>query len=477
METNTRIESWEREIDRRAGLRVPSARLTYRPVEERTQDFNEACLGYTPETARLEASRCIQCPEPQACALACPLHNDIPAALWEISRGNFIEAANIYRQTSSFPEVCGRLCPDEYLCAGSCGVGKHYPSVRLGRLEAFVCDLQRNTQGLPEIVRPPDNAARVAVVGSGPAGLAAAEWLIKNGRRVTVFDKNARPGGALAYSIPRFRLPLEVLEDKIQQLEHIGVEFVTGIHVGRDIQFEDIFSTGYQAILLSTGAGVERGAKLSGTDLMGVWQAQDFLMQTNLEPHYWPEATQSPIEIGHQVVVFGRGHAAVDSARTVIRLGARQVICLYSGMMIEMLCRQEDRLAAEEEGVIFHYLSQPLYLVGDDRQHVQAVICQQMRPKCIGSQPSSVPVEGAIYSLPVDTFICAQELGPDTVLLDTILGLATTPGGWIACDLVTGQTSLERIFAAGDNTGEDHLAAFAIAEGQRVAQAIHEMIG
>ena len=170
-------------------------------------------------------------------------------------------------------------------------MGKHYPSVRLGRLEAFVCDLQRNTQGLPEIVRPPDNAARVAVVGSGPAGLAAAEWLIKNGRRVTVFDKNARPGGALAYSIPRFRLPLEVLEDKIQQLEHIGVEFVTGIHVGRDIQFEDIFSTGYQAILLSTGAGVERGAKLSGTDLMGVWQAQDFLMQTNLEPHYWPEAT------------------------------------------------------------------------------------------------------------------------------------------------------------------------------------------
>ena len=477
MKMNAPVESWERQIDRRARLRVPSPRLEYRPAEERARDFNEACLGYTPETARMEASRCIQCPEPQACALACPLHIDIPSALWEISQGNFIAAANIYRQASSFPELCGRLCPDEYLCAGSCGVGKHYPSVRLGRLEAYVCDIQRKTYGLTVIDRPAQDAARVAVVGSGPAGLTASEWLINHGRGVTVFDQNARPGGALAYSIPRFRLPLEILEDKIEHLERIGVEFVTGIRVGRDIQFRDLFAADFQAILLSTGAGLERTLQLQGVDLKCVWRAQDFLMQTNLRPNYLPSGVPATIEIGHRVIIYGRGHSAIDCARTAIRLGARQVICLFSGTEMDLLCRMEDQLAAEEEGVIFHHLSQPLLLEGDDNHRLQTVICQQMRPKCEGGQRSSAPVEGAIYTLPVDTFIYAQEPGPDEAILKRFSGLEITPGGWIACDSQTGRTNLAGVFAAGDNTGDEHLAVFAIAEGQRVAQAIHEYLG
>jgi glutamate synthase (NADPH/NADH) small chain len=477
MKPNPTIESWERPIDRRASLHVPSPRLDYRPVEERIQDFNEACLGYTIETARLEASRCIQCPDPQACVLACPLHNDIPSALWEISLGNFIEAANIYRQTSSFPELCGRLCPDEYLCAGSCGVGKHYPNVRLGRLEAFVCDFQRQAQGLPAFERPPHSAERAAVVGSGPAGLAAAESLIKHGRRVTVFDKNARPGGTLAYAIPRFRLPISVLEDKIKQLEYMGVEFVTGVCVGRDIQLGDIFAADYRAVLLSTGAGLERQVVLPGSALKGVWRANDFLMRTNLDPGYLAGVRVADMDIGEQVIIFGRGHAAIDSARSAVRLGASQVICLHSGTEMDMLCRLEDRLAAEEEGVIFQHLSQPLRLEGDENDRLRNVVCQQMRPKCTENGRSSVPIDGAFYILPADTFIFAQERGPNVQAIKAVPGLETTPSGWITRDPQSGQTNLNGVFAAGDNAGEEHLAAFAIAEGQRVAKAMHEFIG
>jgi glutamate synthase (NADPH/NADH) small chain len=477
MKNRDQIESWERDIDRRTSLHLPSPRLEYRPLEERIKDFNEACLGYTPETARIEASRCIQCPEPQACRLACPLHNDIPAALWEISQENFLEAAHIYRKTSPFPELCGRLCPDEYLCAGSCGVGKQYPSVRLGRLEAFVCDFQRSAEGL-EICAPPDERApKVAVVGSGPAGLAAAETLVKNGRRVTVFDCNALPGGALAYAIPRFRLPLKVVEEKIIQLQRMGVEFVSRIRVGQDIQLQDLFAAQYRAVLLSTGAGLEPLPDLPGIDLEGVWRAQEFLMRMNLSPDYLIETNKPALEIGNRVIIFGRGHAAVDSARTAIRLGARQVICLDSGIEMEMLCRLEDRLAAVGEGVIFHHLSQPLLLESNDSSHVQALVCQQMRPRCGAKRRSSMPVDGAIYTLLVDTFILAQELCANAHLTQDFPGLEISPEGWIVCNPTTGQTNLQGVFAAGDNTSEQHLAVFAIADGQRVAQAIHEYIG
>jgi glutamate synthase (NADPH/NADH) small chain len=474
-------ETWERAIDRRARLLLPTPRLDYRPVEERISDFKEACMGFDPQSARLEASRCIQCPEPQACILACPLHNDIPSAMWEISQGNFIAAAQIYRQTNPFPELCGRLCPDDVLCAGSCGVGKSHASVRLGRLEAFVADFQRHSQGLAlmEIARP--SGKKVAIVGSGPAGLAAAEQLARCGHQVMIFEKNAQPGGALAYAIPRFRLPIEIVEDKIAQLEQMGVGFVQAATIGKDLSVDDLQKAGYQAILLCSGAGAQTdlelaGQELAGQELAGVFSAAQFLMQTNLGGHYWIEPQWPPLQIGEKVVIFGWGHAAVDCARTAIRLGARQVICLYPTHEMEMLCRQEDKLAAMEEGVLFQPYAQPVRLIGYPNGQLQQVVCQRMIPKCVAGERKSVPLPQATFELPADNFISALELGPDKRLAEAFPGLDVDENGWLRCHPITGATNLAGVFAAGDNTSQQHLAAFAIAEALGVASHIDQYL-
>ncbi len=476
MEKILHKETWERAIDRRARLFLPTPRLDYRPVEERISDFKEACLGFDPQSARLEASRCIQCPEPQACILACPLHNDIPSAMWEISQGNFMTAAQIYRQTNPFPELCGRLCPDDILCAGSCGVGKSHASVRLGRLEAFVADLQCHSQGLalPEIGRP--SGKKVAIVGSGPAGLAAAEQLARRGHQVTIFEKNAQPGGALAYAIPRFRLPIEIVERKIDQLEQMGVGFVQATTIGKDLSLDDLRKAGYQAILLCSGAGTQADLDLEGQELAGAFSAAQFLMRTNLGDHYWIGPQLSPLQIGEKVVIFGWGHAAVDCARTAIRLGARQVICLYPNHEMELLCRQEDKLAAMEEGVLFQPYAQPIRLIGDPNGQLQQVVCQRMIPKCVAGERKSVPLPGATFELPADNFIAALELGPDKRLMESFPGLDVDKNGWLRCNSLTGETNLVGVFAAGDNTSEQHLAAFAIAEALRVASHIDQYL-
>lgn len=476
MNEDQRIESWEREIDRRARLYLPPPRLDYRPVGQRSRDFEEACLGFTPETARLEASRCIQCPEIQACVLACPLHNDIPSAMWEISQGNFIEAARIYRRTSNFPDLCGRLCPDEFLCAGSCGVGKRCSSVRLGRLEAFVADEERRSgfYSPPAIARV--NGKRVAVIGSGAAGLTVAEQLALKGHQVSVFEKRVRLGGTLAYSIPRFRLPLEIIESKVNMLAQIGVEFLTGVCVGVDVSIDELFARGYRAIMLGTGAGREWLSGLPGSSLESVHTAENFLMRTNLDAAYLPHERKAPLKIGDRVLVYGWGHAAVDCARAAIRLGASQVTCIYPGTEMEMLCRIEDKVAGAEEGVVFQHLSKPLCLVGDETGRVSQVVCQQMRPCCRNGIKTSEPVEGSTFTLYVDTAILALERGPDTEFARQVKGLELNEHGWIICQPDSGQTSRQGIFAAGDNSGQQHLAAFAIAEARRVAESIHSYL-
>jgi glutamate synthase (NADPH/NADH) small chain len=413
----------------------------------------------------------------QACVLACPLHNDIPAAIWEISQGNFLEAARIYRETNNFPELCGRLCPDELLCAGSCGVGKRHPGVRLGRLEAFVADAQRRSGSfsLPAVAKV--SGKRVAVIGSGPAGLTVAERLALKGHQVTIFEKRNRPGGTLAYHIPRFRLPLSTIENKIDELRQAGVQIVTGVNVGVDLPIDDLFTRGFQAVMLGTGAGKETQPDIPGTSLEGVYRAGEFLMRTNLISAYLPSEMHLPLNIGRKVLVYGCGHAAVDCARTAIRLGAGEVICVYPATEMQMLCRNEDKLAAEEEGVSFQRLTKPVCLVSDSTGKVREVVCQQMRPSCDGSRVKSFqPVEGATYSLPVDTVVMALELGPDTEFARQVVGLELDSHGWIVCDPNTGQTSRQGIFAAGDNNGNQHMAAFAIAEARRVAESIHKYL-
>ncbi len=315
MNESDQFESWERPIDRKARLYLPALHLDYRPVEERIADFDEACLGFTAKSAAVEASRCISCPSPESCRLACPLNNNIPAALWEISHGNFLKAAAIYRETSNFPECCGRLCPDEALCAGSCPVGKQYPILRLGRLEAFVTDYQRQVEGMPVPAHLTSTGKQVAVIGSGPAGLTCAEQLALQGHSVTVFEMHDQPGGMLVYTIPGFRLPVRIVQEKVDQLQRLGVKFVTGMKLGKDFQINDLWQRGNQAIFLASGAGFEPTTQVPGEELNNVYRATEFLLHLNLE------GADGMNLSGASVAVFGSGHAAIDCARAAVQIG------------------------------------------------------------------------------------------------------------------------------------------------------------
>ncbi|MGD2207043.1 MAG: FAD-dependent oxidoreductase [Anaerolineae bacterium] len=468
-----------RQIDRRARLHLPASRLDYRPVGERIRDFEEACQGFTAETARAEASRCIQCPAPRSCVLACPLHNDIPQAMWEISQGNFVQAAAIYRQTSSFPELCGRLCPDEALCAGACGVGRHTAAVQMGRLEAFVADYQRRVEGgLPLPALPPASGKGVAIVGSGPAGLTAAEELALRGHEVTLFEAQRQPGGALVYTIPRFRLPLEITEAKFSQLKRLGVKFALATQIGQDLTVDDLFREGVYALLLSTGAGREPVSDLPGMDLEGVYLTTEFLAQSNLGRSYLGVHLEPLISIrpDEKVAIFGEGHAAVDCARTAIRLGARDVTCYHRGTEAHLPCRMEDYWAAQEEGVRFVPLTEPAALVGDGNGQVVGVRCQHLRVGGRQHHSHPIAVEGAGDTIDADLVVLAPEPGPDPSWAGAVPGLKVDADGWIVADRETGQTSREGVFAAGDVTGQPYLAVMAIARGRRVAASIHDYL-
>jgi glutamate synthase (NADPH/NADH) small chain len=394
----------------------------------------------------------------------------------EIAEGNFVEAAAIYRETSNFPEVCGRLCPDEDLCAGSCPVGRFYPELRLGRLEAFVSDQQREEGGFPIPELAAATGKSVAVVGSGPAGLTVAEELTKRGHSVTIFDEHHRRGGTLAYALPRFRLPTQVVEDKMAQLEAMGVDFVLETTLGKDVTVDDLFEEGYDAVFLGTGAGQESVTDVEGADLKNVYLATDFLTRTNLDQSYLRSDQQAPIEVGQRVTIFGGGHAATDCARTAVRLGAEDVIIFHSGEERREMYRREDRLATQEEGVSIVELTKLKLLVGDRHGRVVKAVCQHMRPCRPCRKCRVVPVEGSVFMVETDLVILAPQLGPETGPADTTEGLEVDAEGWIVTDEDTGQTTREGVFAAGDNVGKLHLAVMAIKEGRKVAAGIHRYL-
>jgi glutamate synthase (NADPH/NADH) small chain len=394
----------------------------------------------------------------------------------EIVQGNFLEAAEIYRKTSNFPELCGRLCPDEVLCAGSCPVGRFYPELRLGRLEAFVTDQQREAVGFPIPELRPATGKSVAVVGSGPAGLTVAEELAKRGHSVTIFEQRRRPGGTLVYALPRFRLPIEVVEEKVAQLEAMGVAFVLETVLCEDMTIDDLFDQGYDVVFLGTGAGQGSVIDVEGADLEGVYMAKEFLTRTNLDSSYLPSDQQAPIEFAERVIIFGGGHAATDCARTAIRLGAEDVIIFETGEERGEMYREEDRVAAQEEGVRIVTLTKVNLLIGDRRGHVIKALCQHMRPGRQDHRSRPVPIEGATFTVDTDLVILAPQLGPNTRLAETTRGLDVDSEGWLITDEDTGQTTREGVFAAGDNVDKMHLAVMAIAEGRKVAASIHRYI-
>ena len=280
----------------------------------------------------------------------------------------------------------------------------------------------------------------------------------------------------LVYAIPRFRLPVSIVEAKVAQLDRLGVQFAFETRVGREVTVQDLLQQGYHAVFLGTGAGFEAMVNLPGMDLEGVYLATEFLVRTNLDKAYVPPEEQAPIQMGERVAIFGAGHAAVDCARTAVRMGARKVTCFYRGWEMDVLCRYEDRLAAQEEHVGFVALTEPVALIGDEKEHVAQVQCQHVRLTRRGGRIRLIPAVGSEYTVDVDLVVFAPDRGPDPHIVEATPGLETEPGGWIIADEDTGQTTRRGVFAAGDNTGESQLAVVAIAEGREVAASIHRYL-
>ena len=456
-------------------MKIDSLGLPIRPADERVLDFEEAITCLDSEWAIHEASRCLHCPDPAPCQKACPAGNDISYAMWLIENGKFLEAAKVYHNTSTLPAICGRVCPHEQLCQGSCPRSKREEPVLTGALEAFVMDYERKHQPYKIPVGEP-TGKKVAIVGAGPAGMAVAEKLVERGHEITIFDSKVAPGGLLLYGIPNFKLPKRVVLDKWAELDEAGIKFVGETYIGKDKTVDDLFAEGFEAVFLGVGVGIDaKMEKTPGTDLQCVCEATDFLIYSNVNPKYLPNnACESPT-VGKRVVVIGGGDTASDCLRTALRMGAEEVTCLYRRTENEMPGSVHDRGLAREEGAKYRFLTQPVKFIAGDDGKLKAVECLEME---LGEPDDSgrrrpVPIEGSNFSVPADTAILALGYWPDPVIGETTPELETHNWGLIkVVDEETGATTREGVFSGGDCVTGPKIVGDAMAAGIKAAEAI-----
>jgi glutamate synthase (NADPH/NADH) small chain len=465
-------------IDRKARARIPSNDVATRPVAERVCDFNDVVIPMTAEQAMLEAARCIHCPDPAPCMQACPTHNDIPSAMWLIEQGEFLEAARLYRQSSSLPEICGRVCPQEQLCQGSCTHLKAFNPVLTGPLEAFVTCYERRMVGVEIPVGEP-TGKRVAIVGAGPAGMACAEQLVQRGHAVTVFDAKPAAGGLLTYGIPNFKLPKEVVFDRWGDFIRAGVEFLPETYIGKDKTIDDLFAEGYDAVFAGVGVGIDAKMEVPGEDLPGVMKATEFLIRCSLEDEaLLPRQLRGHPQVGKKVAVIGGGDTASDCLRTALRLGAEEVVCLYRRTLKEMPGGRHDRELAVEEGARYEFLTQPVNFIPGEDGRLKAIECIRMQ---LGEPDKSgrrrpVPIEGSNFIVEADTAVLALGYWPDPTIGETTPGLETRDWGLIVIDRETGATSRPGVYAGGDGVTGPDLVVTAMVAGRKAAAAIDQYL-
>ncbi|MBP9020543.1 MAG: NADPH-dependent glutamate synthase [Syntrophobacterales bacterium] len=471
MENREQIERKEKKE------KVPRQSMPEQDPKERTRNFEEVPFGYTTEQALLEASRCIQCKKP-GCIAGCPVDVDIPGFIKLIAEGKFLEAAWKLKETNALPAVCGRVCPQEDQCERVCILGKKGDPVAIGRLERFAADYERATGSIqvPRVAEP--TGKRVAVVGAGPAGLTIAGDLVKVGHEVTVFEALHKPGGVLIYGIPEFRLPKAIVDAEVSYLEKLGVKIVTDAVIGRLKTVDDLFTEGFEAVFLGVGAGAPVFMNIPGENLSGIYSANEYLTRSNLMKAYRFPEFDTPIVRGKNVAVIGGGNVAMDSVRTALRLGADNAYIIYRRSKVEMPARIEEVHHAEEEGVQFNFLTNPVEYIGDENGWVRSMVCNRME---LGEPDGSgrrrpIVIPGSEFTVEVDTVVVAIGTTANPVIPRTTPGLDVNKWGYIVTKDGRGETTRKGVFAGGDIVTGSATVILAMGAGRQAAKAIDEYV-
>jgi glutamate synthase (NADPH/NADH) small chain len=462
-----------------AKLNLNRLEMPRQDPEVRGSNFDEVALGYSQEQAQEEASRCIQCPK-QPCIGGCPVSIDIPNFIKALRDGDMPEAVRVLKDKNSLPGICGRVCPQESQCESVCTLEKKQAPVAIGRLERFLADWERTNikaAGNP-VIPPAPTGKRVAIIGSGPAGLTAASDLAKLGHSVTMFEALHIAGGVLMYGIPEFRLPKEIVQAEVEYVRSLGVEIQLDSVVGKVATIDELLENGYHAVFLGTGAGLPMFMNIPGENLNGIYSANEFLTRINLMKAYLFPAYDTPVKVGKNVAVIGGGNVAMDSARCALRLGADTVTVVYRRTEAEMPARREEVENAQEEGIEFKFLTNPKRFLGNEQNWVVSMECREMElgePDESGRRRPIVKPDSE-FIIDADVVIVALGTTPNPLIASTTPGLETSKRGTVVTDEANGRTVKSGVWAGGDIVTGSATVISAMGAGRRAATDIDEYL-
>ena len=461
-------------------MKVPRQHMLEQPPLLRATNFTEVNLGYSEELARQEALRCLECAKPQ-CTNDCPVGVKVKDFVQLIVAGDFMGAAAKIREDNVLPAITGRVCPQEDHCEGGCLMGKKVQPLGIGYLERFVADYEQRHLDISNLPKATPTGKKVAIVGSGPSGLTAAGDLVQKGHQVHVFEALHTPGGVLVYGIPEFRLPKQIIREQIDYMRAMGVEFETDVVVGKTVTLDELLEEeGYDAVFIGTGAGLPQFMNIPGEHLNGVYSANEFLTRINLMHAYeFPKYDEPMLDLhGKDVAVIGGGNTALDAIRSALRLGARKAYVIYRRSEAEMPARKEEVKHAQQEGIEFRVLTNPIEFLSDGKGWLNAVrcMCMDLGEADASGRRRPVAVEGSEFDIPLSVAVIAIGTGANPLIQSTTPGLNTNKRNYIEADVMTQRTSRKGVFAGGDIVTGSATVILAMGAGRRAAKSIHEYL-